>query len=216
MNRIFKQATSQGKIAITERDHPAELGVERSLTLLAEGAAVNILSIWSLPSHTEFRGKVSHLAPQMRDGLPDADKLALVRSVLHEFEHYRNLSEDALRDRLSGWRMLVSKLLVDLLARTGIDPASTDAAPLVRRVASLLTVEEIQGFVLQLTDFFRLSDVDSKASRAAHLAVADRTTANDNATGLRGGGAALKQCPARSWMETAAAMSSSFISTAWT
>jgi len=187
----FRQTTSQGKVTNTEREHPAESGVERSLTLLAEGTAVNMLSI-NPSEYAEFRGKVSQLAPQMREGLPDADKLALVRSVLHEFEHYRNLSEDALRDRLSGWRMLVSKLLVDLLTRTGIDPASTDAQPLVRRVASLLTVEEIQGFVLQLTDFFRLSGVDSKASRAAHLAVVDRTTANDNATGLRGGGTALK------------------------
>jgi GGDEF domain-containing protein len=140
----------------------------------------------------EFRAKVSQLALQMRDGLPDADKLALVRSVLHEFEQHRKLSEEALKDRLSGWRTLVSRLLADLLIKTGIDPASEDAAPLIRRVASLLTAEEIHGFLITLAEYLRVGGADGHGSRASELALADRSTENDNASGLRGGGVAVE------------------------
>ena len=165
--------------------------IERSLTQLTEGAASNMLAI-DAADYRDFRAKVSQLALQLRDGLPDAERFALILSVLHEFEQYRKLSEEAMKDRVSGWRTLVSKLLVDLLARTGIDAGSRDAAPLVRRVASLLTGEELNGFLIQLTDFFRLSGMDHRTLRAAQLTVAARSTANDNAAGLRGGGTALE------------------------
>jgi hypothetical protein len=165
--------------------------IERSLTQLTEGAASNMLAI-DAADYRDFRAKVSQLALQLRDGLPDAERFALILSVLHEFEQYRKISEEAMKDRVSGWRTLVSKLLVDLLARTGIDAGSRDAAPLVRRVASLLTGEELNGFLIQLTDFFRLSGMDHRTLRAAQLTVADRSTANDNAAGLRGGGTALE------------------------
>jgi hypothetical protein len=164
--------------------------LERSLTQLAEGAASNAVVV-DPTDFTAFRGRVSHLALQMRDGLPDAERLGLILNVIHEFEHYRKLSDDAIRDRVCAWRTLVSKLLVDLLARTGIEAGSGDASPLVLRVASLLTSEEINGFIIQLTDFFRLTNADGRTARAAQLTAADRTTANDNAAGLRGGGAAV-------------------------
>jgi hypothetical protein len=118
--------------------------IERSLTHLTEGAASNMLAI-DAADHRDFRAKVSQLALQMRDGLTDAEKSALILGVLHEFAQYRKISEETMRDRVAGWRTLVSKLLVDLLARTGIDAGSMDAAPLVHRVASHLTTEETQG-----------------------------------------------------------------------
>jgi len=179
-----------GKPAAPEQGESATPSVERCLTPLAEGAAANMLAI-DPAAYTEFRGKVSQLALQMRVSLPDADKLALVRSVLHEFEEHRKLSEEALRDRLAAWRTLASKLLADLLARSGIDPVSADAAPLARRIASLLTAEEIHGFLIQLSDYLRVGG-NGKRSRAAQLALADRTTENDNAAGLRGGGVAVE------------------------
>jgi GGDEF domain-containing protein len=187
----LRQITTWGKQASPPPGGQPVAGIERSLTQLVEGTASNMLAI-DPGGFLDFRGKVSQLAAQLRDGLPDAEKLALILSVLHEFEQYRKLSEEEMRDRVSGWRTLVSKLLVDLLARTGIDAGSSDAAPLVQNVASLLTGEELNGFLIQLTDFFRLSSADSRSVRAAQLTAADRTTANDNAAGLRGGGAALE------------------------
>jgi GGDEF domain-containing protein len=179
-----------GKQVAAARDEQSGSGIERLLTQLTEGAASSMLTV--VPAdHRAFRAKVSELALTMRDGLPDQEKLAIVLNVLHEFEQYRKLSEEAVRDRVSGWRTLVSKLLADLLARTGIEAGSADAAPLVQRVASLLTGEELNGFLILLTDFFRLGSMDNRMLRAAQLTAADRTTANDNAAGLRGGGAAV-------------------------
>jgi hypothetical protein len=128
----------------------------------------------------------------MRDGLPEADRLALIREVIQEFEHYRGASEDEMRNRLRGWRALASKLLMDLLARTGIDAVSGNAAPLVQKVGSLQTGAEIDSYLIELAVFFSLGNSDNRASRASQLTAADRSTANDNAAGLRGGGAAFK------------------------
>lgn len=186
----LRQKTGWGKPATPEQDESTTPNVEKCLTPLAEGAAASMLAI-DPAAYTEFRGRVSELAFRMRDGLPDDDKLALIQSVLHEFEQYRKRSEDELRDRVSGWRTLVSKLLADLLVRTGIDPGSADAAPLVQRVASLLTSQEIHGFLTQLADYLRVGSVDAKQSTASRLSLADRTTENDNAAGLRGGGVAV-------------------------
>jgi GGDEF domain-containing protein len=163
---------------------------ERCLTPLVEGAAANMLAI-DATRYDEFREKVTFLAAQMRDGLPDADKLALTKSVLQEFEKHRKFSEDELRERVLAWRTLVSRLLADLLTRIGIDPASAGAMPLVQRVPSLLTAPEIHGFITQLADFLRIGGGDGQRSNVLQLSLADRTNANDNAAGLRGGGAAV-------------------------
>jgi hypothetical protein len=63
----------------------------------------------------------------------------LIQNIIHEFERYHNFSEIALRERLSAWRALTSKLLVELLNRLGIDSSKVDAAKLTRRIPSLLT-----------------------------------------------------------------------------
>jgi GGDEF domain-containing protein len=62
----------------------------------------------------------------------------------------------------------------------------------VQRAGSLLTGEEIQAYRLLLADFLRLGGGSANARAATALRVADRSTANDNAAGLRGGGAAVE------------------------
>jgi GGDEF domain-containing protein len=61
----------------------------------------------------------------------------------------------------------------------------------VQRIPSLLTGPEIQGYLTQLADFLRVGNSDGQRARASHLSLADRTNANDNAAGLRGGGVAV-------------------------
>ena len=163
----------------------------RSLTLLAEGMALHVPEI-DAPSYKEFRENITRLAIKIQDRLPEDDRLELIQNIIREFERYHNFSDIALRERLSAWRALTSKLLVEVLNRTGIDPSSADAAQLTRRVASLLTGEEIHAFLVLLADFLRVSKADGQAVKASPLKVADRTTANDNAAGLRGGGAAVE------------------------
>lgn len=161
--------------------------IERCLTFLAEGAASGMLEV-DAPSYKAFRENVSALARKIGDRGSDDDNLPVVKDILREFDTYRQFAEAQVRDRQNGWRTLVSALLRDLLTTMGIDPASAGAAPLVQRVGSLLTGEEIQAYRVLLADFLRLGG----NAKASALRVADRSTANDNAAGLRGGGAAVE------------------------
>lgn len=178
-------SSSQGK------DGAASTASGRCLTLMAEGAALNMPEI-DTASYKTFRANVTGMAAKIPDSLPDADKIAVIQNIVHEFESYRANSERVLREQLAGWRTLAGKLLVELLARMGIDPASASAAPLVRRIASLMSAEEIQGFIILLTDFLRVGAVDPRTGMPLQLKGADRSIANDNAAGLRGGGAAVE------------------------
>ncbi|MGD0293077.1 MAG: diguanylate cyclase [Terracidiphilus sp.] len=164
---------------------------KRCLTLLIEGAALRMPEV-DTPSYKEFREHVDRLALKMPDRLPEDDKLELIQEALGAFERYHTCAEIALRERLSAWRALTSKLLAELLNRLGIDSSAAAAAQMTRRVASLLTGEEIHAFLVLLADFLRVSKSDGQAVRASPLKVADRTLANDNASGLRGGGAAVE------------------------
>ena len=169
--------------------HAAE-GSERSLTQLVEGVARNLPEVHP-EAYQDLRANLARLALQLRDGLPEDDKLELIRAILREIESYRTKVDDLLRERLAAWRGLTSKLLNDLIKSYGLDPGSERARPLVRRVASLLTADEIQGFHVMLADFLRLGPLDGALGGVA-LSKADRSTANDNAAGLRGGGAAAE------------------------
>ena len=187
----LRQMVAWGNSQPAASGEPVVPDAERCLTLLVEGMALNVPEI-DAASYKEFRENVDRLALKLPDRLPDDDKLALIRDILHEFERYRNCAEVALRERLSGWRTLVAKLLVELLGRLGIDSASVDAVPLVQRVASLLTGEEIHAFLILLSDFLRVSSVDGQAANASSLKVSDHTIVNDNASGLRGGGSGVE------------------------
>jgi GGDEF domain-containing protein len=163
-------------------------GGERSLTQLIEGVARNLPEI-HVEAYQNLRANLARLGLQLRDGLPEDDKL--IRAVLHEFETYRAKVDELLRERLGAWRGLTSKLVNDLINGYGLDPGSERALPLTRRIASLLSVEEIQGFQVLLADYLRVGGLDGQRAGMA-LGKADRSTANDNAAGLRGGGAATE------------------------
>jgi GGDEF domain-containing protein len=74
----------------------------------------------------------------------------------------------------------------------GIHAASSEAAMLVDRIASLLTSTEIQGYNLQLADFLRPQRKETSDFNAAPQKSVDRSIDNDNAAGLRGGGSAVQ------------------------
>jgi GGDEF domain-containing protein len=165
-------------------------GAERSLSLLVEGFARHTPEIHA-EAYQDLRANLARLSLQLRDGLPEDDKVELIRSILREFESYRTKVDELLRERLASWRGLTSTLVRDLIKSRGLDPASERAVTLTRRVASLLTGEEIQGFQVLLADYLRIGGLNGQNGGPA-LGRADRSTANDNAAGLRGGGAATE------------------------
>jgi GGDEF domain-containing protein len=159
---------------------------------MAEGAALNMPEI-DAESYKAFRKSVSGMAMRVPDRMPADDKLAQVRMIVHEFENYKRGAEGVLRERQSGWRALTTMQLHELLARVGVDAGSADAEPLVLKIAGLETGEEIQAYRERLREFLHPSGEERDIPvGASALKVADRSTANDNAAGLRGGGSAVE------------------------
>jgi GGDEF domain-containing protein len=165
---------------------------ERFLTLVVEGAALGVPEI-DEPSYKEFRAKVSKLSLQLPDRLPDEEKLAQIRTVLREFETYRLAGEDELRNRTAEWRLLSSFLFKDLLQSLGIDASAAKADALLRKIGGAAAAEKVEEVHCQLDAFLHPEGADSAPAEASQFRVADHTTANDNAAGLRGGGSAIER-----------------------
>jgi len=165
---------------------------DRCLTLLVEGAAAGVPEM-DAAKYRAFRANVDELARRLPDHMPDKEKLALVSTIVREFESYRNDAETALREQVAGWRNLVSVLFGEVLAHLGVDAASADAAPLLQRTKLLTTAEDIEDWRERLDLYLHPANGNGPAAElAARLKAADRTTANDNAAGLRGAGSAVE------------------------
>jgi GGDEF domain-containing protein len=187
----LRQIKPWGRSGVAEQEEGAISNTERTLTLLVEGAALNMPEIDSA-SYKVFRSNVNRLSLQVPDRLPDEDKLALIRTILHEFETYRQGADGALKERTAGWRGLVIMLFRDLLASLGIGTDSPEAAALGREIPGLSSAEELREWRCKVEDFLHPPDAEGKAQGLASLKTADRSTANDNAAGLRGGGSAVE------------------------
>ena len=185
----LRQITPWGKQASAAEEPPS--GGERTLTLLIEGVALNVPEIDS-DSYKAFRGNVTRLSMKIPDRLPDEEKLALIRSILSEFESYRIASETALKERAAGWRALVILLYQDLLASLGVGSDSPEAATLGRGIPGLVSGDDLREWRMKVEEFLHPPDAEGNAQGLASLKAADRSTANDNAAGLRGGGSAVE------------------------
>jgi GGDEF domain-containing protein len=185
------QITAWGKASSPEKEEPGIPHAERCLTLLVEGMALNMPEI-DIEAYKEFRRNVNRLSLQLPDRLPDNEKLVLIRAILQEFENYRGGIETVLRERTVGWRALATNLFKEVMASLGTDADSPAAAQLAKDLARLTTLEEIQAWNGHLEGFLHPLDADGNALGLASVKLADRSTANDNAAGLRGGGSAVE------------------------
>jgi GGDEF domain-containing protein len=159
---------------------------------LVDGAARGALEI-DAASYRRFRVNLDELARKIPDRLPDEEKIALIRCINQEFVSFRNGSETALRERMSAWRSALTLLVDELLHDLGIDTQSPKAAPLVQQLKRISTTEEIVTWRESINAFLHPMNAISPAEElAARLRTADCSTANDNAAGLRGGGAAVE------------------------
>jgi len=163
---------------------------ERYLTLLAEGAALNVPVIDSA-RYGQFRARVAALSLQLPDRLPDEDKSALVRSIIKEFEGYREATEDEVRKRLAAWRALTGAIFAEIVHTLGIR-STPRSLSLAKELQEAGTAEEIENCHEQMKALLHPAGPDSAPAGATNLKVADFSTANDNAAGLRGGGSAIE------------------------
>ena len=172
---------------VGEPDSPI---TERCLSLLAEGAAENMPE-FDHRAHKLLRAKVASLLPQLPLQLDDQNRILLTQDIVHEFESCRIATENLIRERTSGWRSLVALLFREVLESLGSESTSPTAKSLEQAIARLSTAKEIQAWRGQLADFLHPPDTEGIALGLASVKVADRSTANDNAAGLRGGGSAV-------------------------
>ena len=165
---------------------------ERCLCLLAEGVAAGVAQV-DPEGYRAFRSRVEGHAAQLRGPRANEERLVLIRSILREFEDYRDESQTALREQLAAWRNLVTLLFGELLESLAVDPGSAEAAPLLQLAKRLTTGNEIEAWGERLSEFMHPLDGKGPAhDLATQLKAADCSTANDNAAGLRGGGSAVE------------------------
>jgi hypothetical protein len=112
--------------------------------------------------------------------------------IVREFETYRTDSEAALDGRMREWRQLTGMLMNFLAARDDVNLKSELWTSITVELTSAITVEEIQVLRTKLQKLFQYSSEDAAARQANLEEEQDRSTANDNAAGLRGGGAAIE------------------------
>lgn len=189
----LKQMGGWGQTRPTGAEQAELPVVERFLTLLTDGAAAGVPEM-DAEAYRTFRAKVDVLSRQLPDRLPDEEKLAIVRSILREFEAYRNGAETALREQLAAWRNVATTLVGELLTNLGVETTSKEAAPLVQRIKQLTTGKEIDEWRQKMNLYLHPLDGSGPTDKtAARLRAADCSTANDNAAGLRGGGSAVER-----------------------
>jgi GGDEF domain-containing protein len=187
----LRQMTGLGASNSTDK-RPVELpNPERVLTLVVEGTALGVPEI-DVESYREFRANVAKLSLQLPDRLPEEEKLAQMRLVLREFENYRSRSEAELRNRTTEWRAVVSFLFRELLGNLGIDASAPNPSGLILNLAGVTTAQSAQEFHDGLEAFLHPTGADSAPAEASHFRTADHSTANLNASGLRGGGSAIE------------------------
>jgi GGDEF domain-containing protein len=188
----LKQMGGWGQSGSSVSDKPGLAADERCLTLLVDGAAAGVPEM-DAETYRVFRSKVDALSRRLPDHLPDEEKLALISSILREFESYRDGAETALREQLAAWRNTVTSLLSELFGQLGVDKAAADPASLLQLLKRLTTGGEIDAWHEKLDLYLHpLNGKGPTFDQAAKLRVADCSTANDNAAGLRGGGSAVE------------------------
>jgi hypothetical protein len=188
----FRQMMGRPKpepVAVVQVDSE---NAERCLTLLVAGMAQSTPEVDPEP-YKLFRSKIEQLSRQIPDHLPNDDKMALIRAIIAEFESYRRNAEDAIRDRRAAWQILAKTLLLELLSSLGVDPHTTDPETLLNQIQFLSAGADIRAWANRLDSFVHPIDAKGNTkSVGSPLKVANRSLVNDNAAGLRGGGAAVE------------------------
>lgn len=187
----LREMTAFGPSPPSEKNRPELPNSERFLTLLAEGAALGVPEI-DAESYKEFRAGVAKLALQLRDRLPDQEKIAQIRAILREFESYRDRSEAEVRNRTTEWRTLVSFLFKELIKSLGIDPSMSSADRFPRKLPGITSAQSVAQFHEEAEKFLHPAGADSAPAEASHFRKADHSTGTDNAAGLPGGGRAVQ------------------------
>ncbi len=163
----------------------------RALGLLLEGAAINQVQV-DQADYRRFRSAILRDSIRLTDPQLESDLLQTIGTIVREFENYRIDSEAILDSRQKEWRQITGMLLNQLAEQDSIDRQTDLWTAIGLALASASTSEEIQLLRVKLQQLFQRTGAETAARLAELREEQDRSTANDNAAGLRGGGAAVE------------------------
>ncbi len=164
----------------------------RFLTLFAEGVAMNMPEI-DPSAYKNFRTEITRLALQVPDRATEDDKLQVVRRMIQEFELYRNISREQLRERLSAWRALTGLLLRTCIERMHMRLNSPIVLALFKEILETSQADEIKNFYAKVEKFLTPPSKGKSDDDAMSVSDPNLSTSNDNAAGLLGGGSAVER-----------------------
>lgn len=185
---MFKVGEKSGvnQLAVEE----AELS-GRILTLFADGVAMNMPEI-DPQAYKNFRTEVARLALQVPDRATEQDKLLVARQMVQEFELYRNLSREQLRERLSAWRALTGLLLRACIEHMHMRMNSPGVLALFKEILVIEQAGEIKNCYAKVEKFLTPPSKGKSDDDALGVSDPNLSTSNDNAAGLLGGGSAAE------------------------
>jgi GGDEF domain-containing protein len=177
--------------AVHNDEAAGSAATRRALGLLLEGAAINFVQP-DPSAYAHLRSAILRDSIRLAEPLSEPELLRTVQSIIGEFDTYRTQTEAIFDGRNKEWRHAVA-MLAQLLAEHGkLQQESEEWAAISLAITSAVTAEEIQLLRGQLHRTFKRGG-GGGARQADATEEQDRSVANDNAAGLRGGGAAIEQ-----------------------
>jgi len=183
MNLKRPSASSTNPDTTTQADRKAT-------AMLLEGIASSHVVI-DLPAFRSFRAAILRSPLNLTDLLFEQDLITEVKSVIREFERYRTAMETILKERNHEWHQTVSQLAHLLAGHMRIDQSSDLWTGICMQLTCATTAEEIVALRQKLMQLFQAMDGQTASRQVREVNQQDMSTANHNAAGLRGGGAAM-------------------------
>jgi GGDEF domain-containing protein len=112
--------------------------------------------------------------------------------LIGEFETYRAESEACVEARQKEWRHTVHALTFLLAQQFQLDPRSSRLSDVTLDLSAAVTSEQVEALRAKLQNLFQRMEETATTRQQEEIEEQDRSLANDNAAGLRGGGAAIE------------------------
>jgi GGDEF domain-containing protein len=163
----------------------------RAIGLLIEVAATSLLPI-DMAAYHRFRSAILRDTIDLTEPQSESDLLNSVGNIIRGFKTHHTEAEAALEARQKAWRHVVAMLMLQVADRDEIDQQSDSWQAMRLSLTTAVTADEILSVGAELSKAFLKSREERVAIQKAAEEEQDRSVANDNAAGLRGGGAAIE------------------------
>jgi len=142
--------------------------------------------------HRRLRSVILRQTPPLAEAQSDDDLRTSVQTIVTSFDGYRAECESILAIRLQAWRHFASTLLQRLAVPLNIDLESGDWKDLATGIGEAVEANQLDHLRSTLLLLLHRHDLNRHGPEEEQTEEQDSSSLNDNAAGLRGGGAALE------------------------